>query len=124
MNRINIKYFVALLVYHLAFHSAIAQKQASVTVRVYNNTGSSVSLYKVENGEAKRISFRWPVKNDSCVFSIPLEKETIFYLGKTGGKGSDHKYVLYLKPGENKLVTVASIAPVPVAVKTSTSFLV
>ena len=104
MNRISIKYFVALLVCHVAFYFAMAQKQVTVTVKVHNNGGSSVSLYKVENGEAKRMSFRWPTKNDTCVFNFSLDQEAVFYLGKTGGKGSDHKYVLYLKPGENKWV--------------------
>src|SRR5574339_493287 len=105
MSRIRIKYLLTLLAVHMAFHFAIAQKQVSVTVKVHNNGGSSVSLYKVENGEAKRMSFRWPVNNDTCVFSFSLDQEAVFYLGKTGGKGSDHKYVLYLKPGENKLVS-------------------
>ena len=104
MNRITIKYFVTLLLVNMAFCFAIAQKQVSITVKVHNNAGSSVSLYKVENGEAKRMSFRWPAKDDTCVFNFSLDQEAVFYLGKTGGKGSDHKYVLYLKPGENKWV--------------------
>ena len=104
MNPISIKYFVTLLLVNMAFYFAIAQKQVSITVKVHNYSGSSVSLYKVENGEAKRISFRWPAKNDTCIFNFSLDQEAVFYLGKTGGKGSDHKYVLYLKPGENKWV--------------------
>lgn len=84
--------------------NAVEPGQTTVTVKVHNNTGSSVSLYKVENGEANRIEFRWPKENDSCVFSFPLEKEAIFFFGKTSSKGSAHKYVIYLKPGENKLV--------------------
>lgn len=104
MNRINTKYFVTLLAVHMAFYFAIAQKQVSITVKVHNYSGSSVSLYKVENGEAKRMGFRWPAKNDTCIFKFSLYQEAVFYLGKTGGKGSDHKYVLYLKPGEKKWV--------------------
>ena len=104
MSRIRIKYFVTLLAVHIAFYSSVAQKQVSITVKVRNNGGSSVSLYKVENGEAKRMSFRWLTKNDTCVFNFSLAEDAVFYLGKTGGKGSDHKYVLYLKPGENKRV--------------------
>lgn len=88
--------------------NAVEPKQTTVTVRVHNNTGSSVSLYKVENGEAGRIEFRWPKENDSCVFNFPLEKEGVFFLGKTGGKGSAYNYVIYLKPGENKLVEAYS----------------
>ncbi|HET9434227.1 MAG TPA: hypothetical protein VFO37_10755, partial [Chitinophagaceae bacterium] len=101
---LSIKYFVTLLAVHMAFYCTIAQKQVSITVKVHNNSGSSVSLYKVENGEAKRMSFRWPAKNDTCVFNFSLDQEAVFYLARTGGKGSDHKYVLYLKPGENKWV--------------------
>jgi len=88
--------------------NAVEPKQTTVTVKVHNNTGSSVSLYKVQNGEATRLEFRWPKENDSCVFSFPLEKEGIFFLGKTGGKGSAYNYVIYLKPGENKLVEAYS----------------
>jgi len=86
-----------------------AQKETTITVKVHNNSGNSVSLYKVENGEAKRMSFRWPVK-DSCVFNFILEKEAVFYLGKTGGKGSEYNYVLYLKPGDNKWINAYSSA--------------
>ena len=79
-------------------------KQTTVTVKVHNNTGSSVSLYKVENGGAKRLEFRWPKENDTCIFNFPLEKEGVFFVGKTGGKGPAYHYVIYLKPGDNKLV--------------------
>ena len=76
---------MTLLAVHMAFYFAIAQKQASITVKVRKNGGSSVSLYKVENGEAKRMSFRWLTKNDTCVFNFSLDQEAVFYLGKTGG---------------------------------------
>ena len=88
--------------------NTVDPNQTTVTVKVHNNTGSSVSLYKVENGEAGRIEFRWPKQNDSCVFNFPLEKEGVFFLAKTGGKGSVYRYVIYLRPGENKLVEAYS----------------
>ena len=107
-RRITMKRLMPLLVCHLAMICAMAQKQTSVTVKVHNNMGSSVSLYKVENGEAKRLSFRWPKIKDTCVFSFPMENEGTYYLGKTSGKGSTFNYVLYLKPGENVWANVYS----------------
>src|SRR3954452_6360453 len=100
MSRISIQRLVPLLFCQLVFFFAVAQKQTTVTVKVYNNCGSSVSFYKVENGEARRMSFRWPKVNDTCVFTFPLEEEGTYYLSKTGGKGSAYHYVVYLKPGE------------------------
>jgi len=108
MRRFSIQQLVPLLVCQLAFFLAVAQKQTTVTVKVHNNSGTSVSFYKVENGEAKRMSFRWPKVNDTCVFGFPLEEEGTYYLSKTGGKGSAYHYVVYLKPGENKLVNAYS----------------
>ena len=108
MHRSNIQKLVLLIVCQFAVMAyASAQKQTAVTVRIHNNSGHSVSLYKVEDGEAKRISFRWP-KNDTCVFNISLEKEAIYILSKTGGKSSEFNYVLYLKPGDNKWVDAYS----------------
>src|SRR5215207_8465894 len=86
---------------------ATAQKQTTVTVKIHNNSGNSVSLYKVEYGEPKRLSFRWPV-NDTCMFNFPLEKEAVYFLGKTGGKSSDFNHVIYLKPGDNKWIDAYS----------------
>ena len=106
-NRMTITRLMPLLVCHLAMFCAMGQKQTSVTVKVYNNAGNSVSLYKVENGEARRMSFRWTI-NDTCVFSFPMEKEGVYYFGKTSGKGSNYNYVLYLKPGDNKWINAYS----------------
>jgi len=109
MARITIKQITLLLVCHLAaFTYAAAQKPTTVTVRVHNNSGKSVSLYKVENGEASKIGFRWPAVNDTCVFSLSMQNEAVYYLTKTGGKGSDFNYVIYLKPGENKWIDAYS----------------
>jgi len=102
-GRITIERIVLLLVCHLALFCAMAQKQTSVTVKVHNNSGNSVSLYKVENGEANRLAFRWTI-NDTCVFSFPIEKEGVYYIAKTSGKGSEYHYALYLKPGEKKWI--------------------
>ena len=92
MNRISIKYLVTLLAVHMAFYFAMAQKQASITVKVHSYSGSSVSLYKVENGEAKRMSFRWPAKNDTCIFNFPLDQETVEASFSTLFKFSSHDF--------------------------------
>jgi peroxiredoxin len=108
MLRSNIHRLALLLLCNLAVMAyARAQKQTTVTVKIHNNAGNSVSLYKVEYGEPKRLSFRWPV-NDTCIFSFPLEKEAVYFLGKTGGKSSDFNYVIYLKPGDDKRVEAYS----------------
>lgn len=110
MNRVTIYRLLVLLLFLLPALYLSAQKETTITVKVNYNSGSSVSLYKVENGEARRMSFRWLTKKDSCVFSFPLEKEAVFYVGRTGGKESVYKYVLYLKPGDNKWINAYSSA--------------
>src|SRR5829696_7611539 len=108
MLRSNIQRLVLLLLCNLVVITyATAQKQTTVTVKIHNNSGNSVSLYKVEYGEPKRLSFRWPV-NDTCIFSFPQEKVAVYFLSKTGGKFSDFNYVIYLKPGDSKRVEAYS----------------
>ncbi len=79
----------------------VSAKPVNTIVRgkVHNASTQSVSLYKVENGETVKLGFRWPEKDGSFSFDIPLEKESIFFIAKGGGKGGELKYVLYLKPG-------------------------
>ena len=107
-RRVTIERLMPLLICHLITFYAMAQTQTSITVKIHNNAGNSVSLYKVENGEANRMSFRWPAGDDTCVFSFPMEQEGVYYLAKTSGKGSDYNYVLYLKPGDNKWIDAYS----------------
>lgn len=85
-------------------------KQTTITIRVHENTGSSVSLYSVENGEAKRLGFRWPKSEngDTCMFTLYPEKESIYYISKTGGKAVSLNHVLYLKPGVDVAVDAYS----------------
>ncbi len=80
----------------------VSAKPVNTIVRgkVHNQGTSSVSLYKVENGEPVKLGFRWPEKDGSFSFDITLEKETIFFIARGGSKGGDLKYVLYLKPGD------------------------
>ena len=80
-------------------------KQTSITCKVYNGTGSGIFLYKIQNGEAVSLGFRRPVAGlDTCVFSIPLQKEAIFFLRKATLHSSEFENAIYLKPGENKWV--------------------
>lgn len=103
-----IERLMLVLICHLVVFNSLAQTQTTITVKIHHNAGNSVSLYKVEGGEAKRMSFRWPNTHDTCVFSFPMEREGVYYLGKTGGKASNYNYVLYLKPGDNKWIDAYS----------------
>src|SRR5436189_3824712 len=80
--------------------------ETTVTCKVYNNTGSAVFLYKVENGEAVSLGFRRPGEMDTCMFSFPMEKEGVYFICKGGAKSPVYKYVIYLKPGDNKAVDI------------------
>jgi peroxiredoxin len=83
---------------------AIPPKETSVTCKVYNNTGTAVFMYKVENGQAVSLGFSRPGTMDTCMFSFQMEKEGVYYIQKAGGKGATYNYVIYLKPGDNKSV--------------------
>src|SRR6187551_2313966 len=86
----------------IAFNAAIAKQDPVNTIvrgKVHNAGTQSVALFKVENGEAVKIGFRWPAKDGSFSFDIPLENETIFFIDRAAQLG-DLKNVLYLKPGE------------------------
>ena len=80
--------------------------ETTVTCKVYNNTGSAVFLYKIENGEAVSLGFRRPGEMDTCIFSFPMENEGVYFIGKGGAKTPVYNYVIYLKPGDNKSVDI------------------
>jgi peroxiredoxin len=80
--------------------------ETTVTCKVYNNTGSAVFLYKVENGEAVSLGFRRPGEMDTCMFSFPMEKEGVYFVRKGGAHLPAYNYVIYLKPGDNKAVDI------------------
>ena len=80
--------------------------ETTVTCKVYNNTGSAVFLYKLENGEAVSLGFRRPGEMDTCMFSFPMEKEGVYFITKGGSKSPVYNYVVYLKPGDNKAVDI------------------
>lgn len=107
MIRFTIHLLVLLLGCQLTLvASAAPTKLTTITCKVHNYTGSAVALYKVENGEARRLDFRRPGKQDTCQFSFPMEREGVYFIQKVGGKGGIFNYVIYLKPGDNKLVEV------------------
>ena len=83
--------------------TATAPKETTVTCKVYNNTGSAVFLYKVENGEAVSLGFRRPGAMDTCMFSFPMEKEGCLFHPKRWGPYVCYNYVIYLKPGDKKI---------------------
>src|SRR6478735_12047453 len=80
--------------------------ETTVTFKVYNNTGSAVFLYKVENGEAVSLGFRRPGEMDTCMFSFPMEKEGLYFIRKGGAHLPAYNYVIYLKPGNTKVVDI------------------
>ena len=78
----SIKYSFLSLVVLLACSQVVFANPVNTIVRgkVHNAGTQSVALYKVENGEAVKIGFRWPAKDGSFSFDIPLENEAIFFL--------------------------------------------
>src|SRR6478752_7748654 len=80
--------------------------ETTITCKVYNNTGSAVFLYKVENGAAVSLGFRRPGEMDTCMFLFQIEKEGVYYIRKGGAHLPAYNYVIYLKPGENKTVEI------------------
>jgi peroxiredoxin len=80
--------------------------ETTVTCKVYNNTGSAVFLYKVENGEAVSLGFRRPAEMDTCMFTFTIEKEGVYFIRKGGAHLPAYNYVIYLRPGDNKAVDI------------------
>jgi len=96
------KYFFLSLFVLLASSQLTFAKPVPTIVRgkVHNAGTQSIALYKVENGEAVKLGFRWPAKDGSFSFDLVLEKESIFFIDKGASKGGDLKDVLYIKPGD------------------------
>jgi len=86
--------------------------ETTITCKVYNNTGSAVFLYKVENGEAVSLGFRRPGATDTCMFSVSMEREGIYFIRKGGAHLPAYNYVIYLKPGDKKSVDIYT-SPIP-----------
>ena len=107
MFRLSMQRFALLLlcqVFMLA-NATEVPKQTTITCKVNKSTGSGIFLYKVENGEAVSLGFRRPDEiRDTCIFSIPVVKEGIYFLRKGGVHSSEFRHVIYLKPGDNKQV--------------------
>src|SRR5215203_3490906 len=80
--------------------------ETTVTCKVYNNTGSAVFLYKVENGEAVSLGFRRPGEMDTCMFSFSMAKEGVYFIRKGGAHLPAYNYVIYLRLGDNKAVDI------------------
>jgi peroxiredoxin len=107
MFQINSKKLITLISCFLALFSYAGEPvQTTITCKLYNNNGSAVALYKIEAGQAVSLGFRRPGEQDTCQFSFTMEKEGIYFLQKPGGKGGAYTHVLYLKPGEQKLVDI------------------
>jgi len=83
-------------------------KAITLTCNIHNNTGASVFLYKLENGEAVKLGFKWPAENNTCTFSFAAKEEGVYYLCKGGIRQPEYNYVVYLKPGDNKIAEIYS----------------
>ena len=86
MLQINIQrlLFLLLICQSVIFANAAEPKETTVTCKVYNNTGSAVALYKVENGEAVSLGFRRPGELDTCHVFIPHGKRRYLFYTKAG----------------------------------------
>jgi len=82
-------------------------KVTTITCNVPDFKGSGVVLYKLENGQAQKVRAKLPEKQDTIQFSYTLEKEGAFFIQKVG-KGGMFSHVIYLKPGDNKLVDISN----------------
>jgi len=81
-------------------------KATTLTCNVHDNTGAAVFLYKVENGEAVSMGFKRPGEDNTCTFSFNAKKEGVYYLRKGGTRQLEYNYVIYLKPGDNKIAEI------------------
>lgn len=79
-------------------------KNSSISFQVVGPKESAVRLFKVNNGMAESLGFQRPDVDGHCTFQLDEPKEGIYYFAKAGGKGSDFRYVLYLKKGDHKQV--------------------
>jgi peroxiredoxin len=109
MLRINIQRLLILLLIcqSAIFANATEPKETTVTCNIPNYKGSGVVLYKVENGEAQKIRVKLPEEQDTIQFSFPMEKEGAYFIQRVG-KGGMFSHVIYLKPGDNKLVDISN----------------
>ena len=112
MLQLNIQRVVLLVVLFqtVLLANAAEPKQTTLTCNVVNYSGSAVALYKVENGGARSMGFRFPGKQDTIQFSFPMEKEGIYFIQRVG-KGGMYNNVIYLKPGDDKLVDIYASQP-------------
>ena len=101
---------LVLLLQTVLLANAAEPKQTRLTCNVVNYSGSAVALYKVENGEALSMGFRFPGKQDTIQFSFLMEKEGIYFMQRVG-KGGMYNNVIYLKPGDDKLVDIYASQP-------------
>lgn len=88
--------------------SLLAQttKNSSISFHISGPTESAIRLYRVEYGMPQNLGFQRPDTEGRCIFHLDEPKEGIYYFTKAGGKGSDFKYVLYLKKGDQKKINL------------------
>lgn len=81
-----------------------ADIKTTINCTVHGPKGSAINLYTLKDGRAMSLGFQRPDSNGNCTFNVHEKKEGIYFFAKAGGKGSDYKYVIYLKAGDRKQV--------------------
>ncbi|MBO9204699.1 MULTISPECIES: TlpA family protein disulfide reductase [Niastella] len=88
------------------YTKAIGTQTTTVTCQLNKKIGSAVFLYRVNNGEAVSLGFKWLNDKNACTFTFDAEKEGIYYLRRAGAHSSFFNYCMYLTPGDVKTVQV------------------
>ncbi|WP_140939299.1 TlpA family protein disulfide reductase [Sphingobacterium lumbrici] len=96
---------IIVVLFTLAVDCLYAQvNKATINITVVGNSTSGVNLYRLKDGRAISLGFQRPDTHGKCAFELDEAKEGIYFFAKAGGKGSDYKYVIYLKAGDQKQV--------------------
>nr|WP_121272047.1 TlpA disulfide reductase family protein [Pedobacter schmidteae] len=75
-----------------------------ISCTVHGPKVSAVNLYTLKDGRAMSLGFQRPDANGNCTFNVDEKKEGVYFFAKAGGKGSDYKYVIYLKAGDHQKI--------------------
>lgn len=78
----------------------------TITCQLNKKIGSAVFLYRVDNGKAISLGFKWLNDKNACTFTFEAQKEGIYYLRKAGVHMSVFSYGMYIRPGDVKTVQV------------------
>jgi thiol-disulfide isomerase/thioredoxin len=97
---------ILLLALLTAYCATAGDHTTKVTCQLNKKIGSAVFLYRVENGNAVSLGFKWLDDKNACTFSFDADKEGIYYLRRAGVHQALFSSGMYLRPGEDKIVQV------------------